>query len=411
MGFGGARIAVGGGEAEDRLIHWLQEQEMASRHLLYLGEAPDSAWSRRCLRQVDRILVLVDAFGEPGALARQWQETLRHSGVRAPVDVVLVGGHGVAPGRAMRWREALDATAHYYVQPNLQRDVEHLVRSLTGRALGLVLGGGGARGFAHIGLIRAIEELGIEVDAVGGASMGAFIAALHACGFGSHEIQRVAYDTFVRRNLLNDYLFPSVALIRGRKFKRGLQLIFADRHIEDLRTPYFCVSTNLTRGCTQVHDHGLLSAWVATSMCIPGVAPPVGYRGELLVDGAVINSLPTDVMQNLERGPIIASDVSTEGGLAAPGVEGPDGECLLRWQGQDKRPSLFSILFRTATLTSESGVAARAERADLYLRMPVGDVGVFDWKRIDTLVESGYRLGMERLPAFREQVLKPIRAA
>ncbi|WP_420464722.1 patatin-like phospholipase family protein [Panacagrimonas sp.] len=409
LGVGAAQTPIGGGEAEDRLIQWLQSREMASRHLLYVGDGDTSAWSQRCLRQVDRVLVLADAHQEPAA-PHPTLDMLRRSGVRAPVDLVLLRAHTTPPGRAAVWRDRVGAGAHYFVRPHQLRDVAHVVRSLTGRALGLVLGGGGARGFAHIGLIRALEETGIEIDAIGGTSMGAFFAALQASGFSSYEMLRIARDTFVRRNLLNDYLFPSVALIRGRKFLRRMQEIFEDRRIEDLRTPFFCVSTNLTRGCAQVHDRGPLSTWLATSMCIPGVAPPVAYRGDLLVDGAVINSLPTDVMQDLERGPIIASDVSTEGGIGAPGIEGPDPECLLRWQAQGKRPSLFSILFRTATLTSESGVAARAARADLYLRMPVGGIGVFDWKRIDELVEIGYRQAMEKLPEFQDSVLRPVQA-
>ena len=103
-------------------------------------------------------------------------------------------------------------------------------------------------------------------------------------------------------------------------------------------------------------------------MAVPGVAPPVVWQGDLLVDGAVVNSLPTDVMQTLERGPIIASDVSTEGALSLPGVEGPDIDAILRWSplesglgaGAGKRPSLISILFRTATLTSESSWSVRS---------------------------------------------------
>jgi NTE family protein len=201
-----------------------------------------------------------------------------------------------------------------------------------------------------------------------------------------------------------------VSLIRGRKFLRRLTDIFGDRRIEELPTPYYCVSTNLTRGSAAVHDRGPLDVWLGTSMCIPGVAPPVAYKGELLVDGAVVNSLPTDIMQALERGPIIASDVSTEGGIGAPGIEGPDPEGLLNWAHADKRPSLLSILFRTATLTSESGVAARAARADLYLRMPVTGIGLFDWKRIDELADRGYQYAMERLPEFHRTVCLAARA-
>ncbi len=104
-------------------------------------------------------------------------------------------------------------------------------------------------------------------------------------------------------------------------------------------------------------------------------------------------------------GSIIASDVSTEGGIAAPGIEGPDPEALFNWRAEGERPRLFSIIHRTATLTSESGIAQRAARADLYLRMPVSRIGLFDWKRFDEVVERGYRYGLEQLEPLRASLL------
>src|SRR3546814_9422080 len=109
-----------------------------------------------------------------------------------------------------------------------------------------------------------------------------------------------------------DYVLPTVSLIRGRKFVRQLHAIFGDERIEALRRPYFCVTTNLTKGCSATHDRGPLHLWIATSMAVPGVAPPLVFEGELHADGAVANSLPTDVMQALDRGPIVASNVSRE---------------------------------------------------------------------------------------------------
>lgn len=405
LGPGTANLRIGDDEieSEEHLIDWVQEQEIANRHLVYLADRECSNWSKRCFREADRILVLADA-AEPAAVSPMI-DALRKSGVRAPVDVVLLRPEGAPAGRVLEWLECTGAKHHYFLRPGNARDVGLIARSLTGRALGLVLGGGGARGFAHIGLIRALEELDIHVDVLGGSSMGAFVASLVACGYKSKEMMEIARETFVARNVLNDYLFPSVSLIRGRKFLRRLHDIFEDRRIEDLRTPFFCVSSNLTRGSAVVHTAGPLGVWIGTSMCIPGVAPPVAFKGDLLVDGAVVNSLPTDIMQALERGPIIASDVSTEGAVGAPGIEGPDPEGVLSWTVGGKRPTLFSILFRTATLTSESGVSARASRADLYLRMPVSGVGVFDWKKLEETALRGYQFALERLPEFRSNVL------
>jgi NTE family protein len=333
-------------------------------------------------------------------------DELRQSGTRAPVEIVMLRPEGEDPEHILKWRELCKARAHYYLRPGSRSDYESLARQLSGRGIGVVLGGGGARGFAHIGLIRALRELDIPVDAAGGSSMGAFFAALTACGYTHEEMLHIARETFVQHNYLNDYLFPSVALIRGRKFSRRLHELFEERRIESLRTPYFCVSTNLTRGRAMVHDHGPLHLWVATSMCVPGVAPPVAWNGDLLADGSVINSLPTDVMQAWGRGPIVASDVSTEGGISAPGVVGPDPEALFKFKKEDERPGLFAIVFRTATLTSESGTAQRASRADAYVRMPVSGVALFDWKKLDQVVERGYQHALEKLTAVRDQLLK-----
>jgi NTE family protein len=398
-----AQARVDDPEAHARLMQYLNTQEAGNDYLLYAASREPDPWTRRCMRQVDRVLVLVRS--DAPAQATAMLEALQRAEVRAPVEVVLLRPEGAQSGNVLGWRTLCQARSHFFLRPESPRDIAALVRQLTGRGVGLVLGGGGARGFAHLGLMRALNELDIPVDVVGGTSMGAFFAGLVACGYSHHEMTHIARETFVSNNYLNDYLFPTVALIRGRRFVRRLKDIFGERRIEELRTPYFCVSTNLTRGTPVVHDRGSLHLWLATSMAVPGVAPPVAYRGDLLVDGAVVNSLPTDVMASLERGPIIASDVSTEGGISAPGIEGPDPEGLFKWIGPDKRPGLLSIIFRTATLTSESGVAQRAARADLYIRMPVGGIALFDWKRLDEVAQRGYEVALEKLGAARTSLL------
>jgi NTE family protein len=284
-----------------------------------------------------------------------------------------------------------------------------LARQITGRGVGLVLGGGGARGFAHIGLVRALHQLQIPVDITGGTSMGAFVAAMVACGFDPVEMSHVARETFVNNNFLNDYVLPRVSLIRGKRFFNRLIDIFGERRIEELRRSFYCISTNLTSGATVVHDHGLLAAWVGTSMAVPGVAPPVAWEGDLLCDGGIVDNLPTDVMQALERGSIIACNVSQAGDIRAPGrgIGIPEpGALLEKWISDGVRPRFSEILLRTATLTADTLFRKDAiDRADVDIHMPVQDVGMFAWKRLDELVERGYEHGMERLGPLREQLL------
>lgn len=409
LGKGAAHARFEDGAANERLVTWLNAQEAEYRYLVYVAGDDADPWARRCMRQADQVLMCGASRAPP--IASAMVDELRQSGTRATINLLLLRGESEPPGEVEGWRQQTGACSHFYVRPQHAGDADRLTRSLTGRGVGLVLGGGGARGFAHIGLLRALAELRIPVDIAGGSSMGAFFAALVGAGHTHHEILHIARETFVTHNYLNDYLFPSVALLRGRKFVGRLHDIFGETRVEHLRTPFFCISSNLTRGVEMVHEQGPLAIWLAASMAVPGVAPPIVYKGELLVDGALVNSLPTDVMQAQQRGPILASDVSTAGGLQAPGIEGPDPEGLFKWKALGKRPSLFNIMFRTATITSETQVAARAQRADVYLRMPVGGIALFDWKKLDTVCQRGYEHALEQLSQQRDKLLSPASAA
>jgi predicted acylesterase/phospholipase RssA len=233
--------------------------------------------------------------------------------------------------------------------------------------------------------------------------MGAFFAALHATGASSRDMLAIGRKTFVDNNYLNDYVWPSVSLIRGRKFLRHLRSIFGETRIEDLRTPYFCVSTNLTKAQQEVHDQGSLAIWVGTSMCVPGIAPPVVWNGCLLVDGGVTNCLPVDVMHALGRGPIIASDVAAAGGLDAPGIAGPDPEALLSRRTNPSRVSLFALLVGGFSATHDNGPGGRDDLADLHLRMPVQGVRMFGWREMESLVERSYQYSLAALKGFLDE--------
>jgi NTE family protein len=391
---------------EPRLTAWLGRLEGRHRYIVYAAESCTDAWALRCLHSADRVLVLAEAMKPPAPIPVV--DELHEGGLLAAVELVLLRPDGDPSPYTLQWREAIGARSHYFVHPWDTGELQSLARQVTGRGVGLVLGGGGARGFAHIGVVRALAELEIPVDVVGGTSMGAFLAALHACGLDSVEMTRVARDTFVRANFLNDYSFPRYSIIRGRKFAARLREIFGDRRIEDLRRPFFCVSTNLTTGRPMVHDRGSLSAWVGTSMALPGVGPPVAYRGDLLCDGGLVDNLPTDVMQSLERGSIIASNVSTEGDISAPGsgLEEPDPEALLHWAHRTPPPRIGAILMRTATLTGAGAMARAAELSDLYLDVPCDGIGLFDWGRLEDLSRRGYEYALDALTPMRDQLLR-----
>lgn len=407
LGPGMSETQIGSGVANGRLIDYLDriESKTATGFLVYAANRQAGPWSRRCMREADHVLVVVGAASRPQPTPMV--EDVVGRDVTQQVTLVVLRELAQPAGDVHGWLARIETGSHFFVRPDAGADYASLARQLTGRGIGVVLGGGGARGFAHLGLLRALDDLRIPVDLTGGTSMGAFVSALLACGFNSGEAEQLMRETFVTHNYINDYMLPRVSLIRGRKLLGRLREVFGQRQIETLRMPYFCVTTNLTRGVPAVHTLGELAIWVSASMAIPGIVPPVVWKGDLHVDGSVVNSMPSDIMQQYGRGPVIGSDVSTVGTVSVPGIEGPDPEALLHTRRSGARISLIDILFSTATLTSETGVKMRASHCDCYLRMPLEGIGLFDWKRMDEIVSVGYDHAMRHLAPIRDELLMP----
>lgn len=386
-------------------VVWLDELERSYRYLVYESDGSDPNWTARCLRQADRIVMVANSGVE--ASPSEMSERLRTMPARAGVEVVIVG-HGWSD--PLQWRELCGADLHHRVYVGDRGSFDRTARLLTGRALGVALGGGGARGFAHIGLVRAIEELGLEPDIVAGTSMGALVGAMLAQKRPSREIVRAMRSLFVERNLLNDYTVPRISLIKAKKARREIEALFDGAQIEDLPRVYACVTTNLTRARVEVHDRGLVAHWVGASMTVPGVAPPVVYNGDLLVDGGVLMSVPSNLVVGYGRGPVVASDVSAIEHFRRVGIE-PQGDYeepeQLDSAESEHRTNIFQILFRTATLSTREELEHRATSVDCYLRMPISGVSMFDWERADELIERGYRHAMEELPKVGDKLFQP----
>ncbi|WP_420427842.1 patatin-like phospholipase family protein [Algiphilus sp.] len=381
LGPGAAQTRFDAGAANARLVSWLQALEGDTAHLVAAADGVPEPWTLRVARQADRILLVAG----DGPLHTDTLQALETAATPAPRELVLCG----AKARAAELMARSGAGFLHHCDPKQPQTLRRLARQVAGKATGLVLGGGGARGFAHIGLLRALEEAKLDIDMIGGTSMGAFIAALHAQGASPQAMRDICDDVFVQNNHLNDWVIPRVSLIRGRKFLNKLRSVLGEGLIEDLPIPFYCVSTNLTRGQPQVHREGKLASWVGTSMCVPGIAPPVVYQGELLADGAVVNSVPVDTMHHMDRGPVIACDVGAPGELSLPGIKGPAPEALLKAR-RSKRPQLSDILMRMTTMTSDLRLEENARHADLFLRMPVDTVNMFSWDALDETIEAGY---------------------
>jgi predicted acylesterase/phospholipase RssA len=275
-------------------------------------------------------------------------------------------------------------------------DLARLARFLAGRAVGVVFGGGGARGMAHIGVVRALEEAGVPIDRVGGTSIGAVIAGQVARGYSWQEMLELNRRGWVEMAPQKVYTLPLISVLSRAKADVMLEMMYGDDLIEDLWRGYFCVSTNLTRTEVVVHRRGMLRHWIAASMTIPGVTPPiVSTGGDLLVDGGVLNNLPVDVMRRLADGPIVAIDVSAAVDLRAdPSWRETPGpwRYLASAVRRQKRPfpNILRLVSRAALLASDVYAKQLKRDTELYLDIPMEEFDFFDMDAIDRLVDFGY---------------------
>ncbi len=308
------------------------------------------------------------------------------------------------PQRTDAWLKSADYHAIHHVRLGNSGDFGRLARRITGRATGLVFSGGGARGFAHVGVIRAIEEAGIPIDLIGGTSMGALIGGALAAGMNYQQIEQVC-QVFGSPKKILDYTFPLSSLVASKKVSRIYQETFGNLQIEDLWTPFFCISTNMTRSEPLIHQSGPLWMAVRASTAIPGIFSPVAYQGDVLVDGGVMNAFPVDIMKAQNQGgPVIGVNCSPKKNKFA----GYDFDTdFSGWKGLlrkliplGRKQRIPSILTNLMGASEVNGIFRRQqleEQADILLKPPVSQYESLDFGAYAELVKIGYQYTRERL--------------
>jgi predicted acylesterase/phospholipase RssA len=399
LGAGAAQRGPGD-PGRGELMAWLHEAERQSNHVVYRSDADDSAWSRVCLSQSDTVVLAASVRDDP-SLGPVEVRALATGAIRC--ELVLL--HDGTPAATQAWLEGRPVADHHHLRADQPGDLARLARMLTGSGCGLVLGGGGARGLAHLGVMQALEEAGVPIDVVGGTSIGAVMGAAYALGLRGEE--RVERTTRLAQRRLALPTLPIVAMSSGRRVDRLLAEQFGDARIEDLPVRFFCVSASLTRAEEIVHERGPLAQAIRASLSIPGVFPPVYAEGDLLVDGGVLDYVPIDVMRvRVRNGPIVAVDVSPEVEplTAAPFPASPSGWRLLArrlnlFARHEPVPGVVDIVSRSTALSQvrDRRAVLDDDRVDLLLRPPVARVRSMDFKAGVALIEVGYHHAAEAL--------------
>lgn len=275
------------------------------------------------------------------------------------------------------------------------KDLERLGRYLLDEKVGLVLGGGGARGLAHVGVIRALEEENIPIDCVGGTSMGAFVGAVYA---RQQDFLMVYKETrnFAKAycsawNFIWDITYPFVAILSGRTFERALFSVFKNAKIQSLWLEFYCVTTNLLRQEEKTQFNGHVWKWLRASMSICGYLPPFVIRNEYFVDGAYMNNVPADVMKSLSARTVIAVDVC---GFEDSTIEPYDSRSgfvlLLKKYFMSKHYlSLQDLQYRLAFLSTEKKMRM-LDKETLLIKPNLYNYKSTDFKKFDEIVACGY---------------------
>lgn len=412
-------------DAEVRIGQHLDALEAAHDIVLLLANTEPGPWSRRCSRRCDEMLLLANAQQAAQLHPIETQILLKRQ-ARAEARETLVLLHPAeqrSPRGTRQWLQRRPVDGHLHIRPTLPRDIARLARVMSGTAVGLVLAGGGARGLAHLGIYRALQEHGIEIDCVGGTSIGSVMAALVAMDRPLPELMTVARQSFASNPTGDFNLLPMISLIAGRKMRRVLDaavqaLMGHAGDIEDLWKSYYCVASNYSQAREQCLTRGKLAPAIRASSAIPGALPPVLIDGDLLCDGGTFANFPVDRMRAQHGvGRVIGVDLSSRKykPIALDEVPGSWALWRDRWRPWARRrfrlPSLMAYLMNVTILYSSSRQHQARDRTDLYFNPPLERVGMLQWKRFDDIVAQGHAHGQSVLAALPEGKLATFGAA
>ena len=389
-------IIVGETTGEDKPAAYFDELDLHHDVVILVTTIGNTHWYRLSVRQADRIWVFGRADARPSHPLMPDNDSPAQA--LKLVDVVLLhpGGDRRA-ARPVEWLEAAGASRLFHWQGMDGRYCDRLARVMAGVSVGVVMSGGGARAYSHIGVVKAMRERGVPIDFVGGASMGAVIAGCVAMGWDDNEIDMRIRKAFVESNPLGDYTLPVVGMVKGLRVNSRLKEHFGDAEIGDLEIPFFATSTSLMSGIQRIHRTGMLRKALRATISLPGILPPVVDGEDLLVDGAVLNNFPVDVMRDLHRGFVVGTDVTRQPeGLKIDEFRKPAG--FVRWvarHGFSNPPPIASVLMRVATIREDTQFGR--DMTDVLILPELIETQLRDWEDYDETVEAGYQAGLAAL--------------
>ncbi len=395
-----------------KLSAWFDEQESRHDIMAYESDTTATNWTKRCVRNADKVLLIVDGTKLPAEANKDMLSLLQQEcpELSAREIIFIHSGPDSKPHGTIDWLNLIKAETHYHIRQNSEADMHRVIRFLMEKAYNLVLSGGAACGLAHMGVIRALEENGIPIDSISGTSMGAVIASQYAMGMGCDDLLKNNLLLWVSSKPMRDLTVPFISFLRGQKLERIAKWIYGDARIEDLWRPFFCVSTSLTSNDQVVHRKGPLYQAIRATTSVPGLVPPAIINNEILVDGGIMNNLPVAVARRFFKGPVIAVDVTeakvlriSEDGFPSPWKH--LCQRLLPSKRRDLIPGIFDIMYHSAVVGSQRRTEQAGKDADYYLRLPLDRFKFLEFDAFDEIVELGYRFSNEKIMEWKKKGL------
>ena len=355
-------------------------------------------WAKQCLMYCDLVIVATE-FDAPSALypIEEHLNVYADNILNKKIYLLLLHPENAPnPSLTRRWFEGRQLDLHVHIRAKNTKDIRRFCRILTHRAVGLVLGGGGAKGFAHVGAAKAMMEAGIEFDFVGGASAGALYGTgLTLTDFDIPQATHLCQKGAERKVTSNDYNLPFLSLMTGKKMRAYLKEMFGETHLEDIWVTTYAVSTNYSTASVKVHDIGLARLQVEASIAIPGVFPPVIIDGHLHVDGGVMDNLPIEAMYQKPVRHVIAISLSAQSPHVVEIKTIPSAwEILVNMFTKKHRyrlPKMPALLINSLTLNSVQKQEITKSQVAVYLEMDLRTFGFLDWSKWQALIEKGYQ--------------------
>jgi len=258
--------------------------------------------------------------------------------------------------------------------------------------IGIALGGGAAKGFAHIGVIKMLEASGLRLDVVSGTSAGSVVGALYASGMDAFQMQQQAFALDEAK--IRDVSLFSGGVIKGQKLQDYVNVLVGNRPIERMRKPFAAVSTQLETGKRIVFTRGNTGQAVRASSSIPGVFEPVLIGVLHYVDGGIVSPVPVDAARALGADFVIAVDISTKASGTSPG-------------------SLLGNVSQSITIMGQALGQQELARADVVIRPRVNDIGAADFEQRNNAILEGEKAALLAMPQIRAKLaqLQRIRVA